>query len=176
MEKINRRFLYFKRNAAFEQALAEDAINYDSIVFVENPGFIWTHGHKFAYCQCGSNTENNSEQNKWVFGDKFPIILGGGEINTDDLGWEFGKPLPIVFEGENNNEGNSWEFGNMLPIIFDDGSSNNTNCNANLVTLTTQEYQNLVDSNLVRSDTYYFTYNSDVIKWVFGGKFPITLK
>lgn len=64
----------------------------------------------------------------------------------------------------------------MLPIIFDNGSSNNTNCNANLVTLTTQEYQNLVDSNLVRSDTYYFTYNSDVIKWVFGGKFPITLK
>lgn len=48
----------------------------------------------------------------------------------------------------------------------------------NLITLTVQEYQDLVDSGSVQEDVYYFTYideTSQPTKWVFGGTFPITL-
>ena len=46
-----------------------------------------------------------------------------------------------------------------------------------MVTLTTQQYQSLVDNNLIDEATYYFTYEGEeetTNNWTFGGTFPIT--
>ena len=45
-----------------------------------------------------------------------------------------------------------------------------------LVTLTTSQYQALVDADEVDADTYYFTYDGEEEPndWVFGDKFPVT--
>ena len=40
-----------------------------------------------------------------------------------------------------------------------------------MVTLSASDYQDLVDLNLVETDTYYFTYED----WTFGDTFPTTL-
>jgi len=46
-----------------------------------------------------------------------------------------------------------------------------------MVTLSQQEYQSLVDNNMIDETTYYFTYEGEEIttNWTFGGTFPITL-
>jgi len=55
----------------------------------------------------------------------------------------------------------------------------NLNITANipkLVTLTTSQYQALVDADEIDADTYYFTYEGEEepSNWVFGDKFPVT--
>lgn len=75
----------------------------------------------------------------------------------------------------------------------DDIADDTPQINQKLVTLTVSQYQSLVDSGMVQSDTYYFTYegeeqennhtwtfgdNFPVIftsNWVFGGTFPVIL-
>ncbi|MEE3485828.1 MAG: hypothetical protein VZQ98_16100 [Bacteroidales bacterium] len=45
-----------------------------------------------------------------------------------------------------------------------------------MVTLTTQQYQLLVDNNLVDESTYYFTYEGEeTTDWTFGDTFPVIL-
>lgn len=46
-----------------------------------------------------------------------------------------------------------------------------------MVTLTVEQYQALVDANLVQEDTYYFTYEGEpeTTEWHFGDQFPIIL-
>lgn len=47
---------------------------------------------------------------------------------------------------------------------------------SNMVTLTVEQYQTLVDNNLVRENTYYFTYEEEeATTWGFGDQFPIIL-
>lgn len=62
------------------------------------------------------------------------------------------------------------------------GGSNNSGQNdnnvsvSNMVTLTVEQYQYLVNANLVRQDTYYFTYEGEPdTEWHFGDQFPIIL-
>jgi hypothetical protein len=43
-----------------------------------------------------------------------------------------------------------------------------------MVTLTVQQYQELVDNGTVEYNTYYFTYEGESTTWTFGGTFPIT--
>lgn len=53
-------------------------------------------------------------------------------------------------------------------------SSGGVSVQSNMVTLTTQQYQLLVDNNLVDENTYYFTYEADETNnWTFGDTFPI---
>ena len=54
------------------------------------------------------------------------------------------------------------------------GSGSGTGGKYKLRTLTTSEYEALVNINQVEDDTYYFTYEADG-GWTFGGRFPITL-
>lgn len=54
------------------------------------------------------------------------------------------------------------------------GSGSGTGGRYKLITLTTAEYEALVNVNQVEDDTYYFTYEADS-GWTFGGRFPITL-
>lgn len=54
------------------------------------------------------------------------------------------------------------------------GSGSGTGGKYKLITLTTAEYEALVNVNQVEDDTYYFTYEADS-GWTFGGRFPITL-
>ena len=54
------------------------------------------------------------------------------------------------------------------------GSGSGTGGKYKLITLTTAEYEALVNVNQVEDDTYYFTYEADG-GWTFGGRFPITL-
>ena len=54
------------------------------------------------------------------------------------------------------------------------GSGSGTGGKYKLITLTTSEYEALVNVNQVEDDTYYFTYEADG-GWTFGGRFPITL-
>jgi hypothetical protein len=45
-----------------------------------------------------------------------------------------------------------------------------------MVTLTTEQYQSLVNRGLINEDTYYFTYEGEVeTNWTFGGTFPVIL-
>lgn len=47
---------------------------------------------------------------------------------------------------------------------------------SNMVTLTVEQYQTLVDNNLVKENTYYFTYEEEeATTWGFGDQFPIIL-
>lgn len=47
---------------------------------------------------------------------------------------------------------------------------------SNMVTLTTEQYQSLVNRGLVNKDIYYFTYEGEVeTNWTFGGTFPVIL-
>ena len=61
--------------------------------------------------------------------------------------------------------------GNALP--GQGGNSGGYSSTSNMVTLTTDQYQALVDSNLVDENTYYFTYEETT--WGFGDQFPIIL-
>lgn len=45
----------------------------------------------------------------------------------------------------------------------------------NMVTLTTQQYQNLVEIGAVDKDIYYFTYEGEENTWGFGDRFPVIL-
>lgn len=58
----------------------------------------------------------------------------------------------------------------------DDGSGNAGVANK-MVTLTEQQYQNLVNRGLVDELTYYFTYEGEeeTTNWTFGGTFPVIL-
>ena len=46
-----------------------------------------------------------------------------------------------------------------------------------MVTLSQQEYQSLVDNNMIDETTYYFTYEDEEIttNWTFGNTFPVIL-
>ena len=46
-----------------------------------------------------------------------------------------------------------------------------------MVTLTTGQYERLVERNLVQPDTYYFTYEgeAETETWGFGDQFPVIL-
>jgi hypothetical protein len=46
-----------------------------------------------------------------------------------------------------------------------------------MVTLTTTQYQALIDNGAVENDVYYFTYEGEeeTTNWTFGGTFPVTL-
>jgi len=46
-----------------------------------------------------------------------------------------------------------------------------------MVTLSASQYQVLVNSNLVDSNTYYFTYEDEeeTTSWTFGNTFPVIL-
>lgn len=73
-------------------------------------------------------------------------------------GWSSGEPTQINVGG---SEG---------------GSGGGVGVQSNMVTLTTQQYQALVDNNLIDENTYYFTYEGEeTTNWTFGGTFPITL-
>ena len=78
----------------------------------------------------------------------------------------------------NNSE---WSSESPTSISIDGssgGSSGGSGSISNMVTLTTLEYQHLVDNNLVDLNTYYFTYEDEeetTTNWTFGGTFPVIL-
>jgi len=48
IDMISSRFLYYKTLRSFEQALEQNEISAQSIVFIETPRRIWTHGMFFS--------------------------------------------------------------------------------------------------------------------------------
>ena len=78
------------------------------------------------------------------------------------------------------NEASEWSTADPTTISVggsNGGSSGGTGANSNMVTLSQQEYQSLVDNNMIDETTYYFTYEGEEIttNWTFGGTFPIIL-
>lgn len=74
------------------------------------------------------------------------------------------------------------QWSTAVPTIIDvegtEGSaSGSTGAKTNMVTLTTEQYQTLVNRGLIDETTYYFTYEGEVetIDWTFGGTFPVFL-
>lgn len=77
----------------------------------------------------------------------------------------------------NNPDGWSTAETTTISVSSSNGgtSTGTTGVQNNMVTLTTQQYQLLVDNNLVDESTYYFTYEGEeTTNWTFGGTFPIT--
>lgn len=75
-------------------------------------------------------------------------------------GWTYSSPVNI-------------SVGNALPGGSVPGSSSGI---SNMVTLTTEEYDLLVQNGLVSENTYYFTYEAEPpTSWGFGDNFPILL-
>ena len=84
-------------------------------------------------------------------------VLKKDVYRSNESGWSSSEVTPISVEGT-------------------EGSTSGVGSNSNMVTLTTQEYQNLVDKGLVNEETYYFTYEGEVeTNWTFGGTFPVIL-
>lgn len=59
--------------------------------------------------------DGESIDTSWKFGDRFPIILSGGESN-----WKFGDNFPIVLSGD-------WKFGDSFPIILPETQQEESN-------------------------------------------------
>lgn len=70
------------------------------------------------------------------------------------------------------------EIGSGTVIETGQDSTTPVYYSSRLVTLTTQEYQLLMQQGLVQSNTYYFTYDGDVepYAWHFGDHFPVIFK
>ena len=71
-----------------------------------------------------------------------------------------------------------WSSSNPTAIDVQgtEGNASDSGYTSNMVTLTTEQYQNLVDRGLVNETTYYFTYEGEVeTDWTFGGTFPVVL-
>ena len=84
-------------------------------------------------------------------------VLKKDVYRSNESGWSSSEVTPISVEGT-------------------EGSTSGAGSNSNMVTLTTQEYQELVDKGLVNEETYYFTYEGEVeTNWTFGGTFPVIL-
>ena len=77
------------------------------------------------------------------------------------------------------DDGYSFGSSDITPIDDGQGSAEpggNGVSSYKLVTLTTDAYQLLVDTHMVREDVYYFTYERGSDEgWHFGDAFPITL-
>lgn len=58
----------------------------------------------------------------------------------------------------------------------DGNGGSSSSSSSNMVTLTVQQYENLVEAGLVNENTYYFTYEGEpeTTEWHFGDSFPIT--
>ena len=86
-------------------------------------------------------------------------VLKKDVYRPGESGWSSETPTQISVEGtEGSTEGG-------------------TGAASNMVTLTEQEYQSLVNKGLVDESTYYFTYEGkeETTNWTFGGTFPVIL-
>jgi hypothetical protein len=57
-------------------------------------------------------------ENTSVFGDTFPLILGGDIPDAS----HFGDQFPIVLDGDHSSSSDSSHFGDNFPLIFGDSS------------------------------------------------------
>lgn len=79
--KIDKLFLYFKSQNAFDSAIAQEAIKDDSIVFIEDKRAIWTHGHMFG-------TENSHAKGFFSSVEALPDgEIGDWAIVKNDGSW-----------------------------------------------------------------------------------------
>ena len=86
-------------------------------------------------------------------------VLKKDVYRPSESGWSSETPTQISVEGtEGSTEGG-------------------TGAASNMVTLTEQEYQSLVNKGLIDESTYYFTYEGEeeTTNWTFGGTFPVIL-
>ena len=86
-------------------------------------------------------------------------VLKKDVYRPSEGGWSSETPTQISVEGtEGSTEGD-------------------TGAQSNMVTLTEQKYQNLVNKGLIDESTYYFTYEGEeeTTNWTFGGTFPVIL-
>ena len=76
-----------------------------------------------------------------------------------------------------NESGWSSSDPTAIDVQGTEGNASDSGYTSNMVTLTTEQYQNLVDNGLVNESTYYFTYEGEeeTTEWHFGDKFPIIL-
>jgi len=88
-----------------------------------------------------------------VFGDTFPLILGGEEEEEEVNPSHFGDQFPIILDGDNNT-GESSHFGDPFPIILDG------------------EHINYVKSRF--GDAFPLTFGN--VSYYIGSRFPIKFK
>lgn len=96
-----------------------------------------------------------------IIDDKY--VLKKDVYLPDNAEWSKSDPTAISISGYDGE-------------TVDDGSGNAGVANK-MVTLTEQQYQNLVNRGLVDELTYYFTYEGEeeTTNWTFGGTFPVIL-
>lgn len=73
--KIKNKLIYYTTQEAYEEAVEKDMIHDSSIVFVEESGKIYTHGHEFGGSS-GTNTEYNYEITKQYTDDQVTQAVG----------------------------------------------------------------------------------------------------
>lgn len=74
-------------------------------------------------------------------------------------------------------EGGDWSYTDPTTIDVDPSEGGSSGGSSRMVTLTTTQYQALIDNGAVENDVYYFTYEGEeeTTNWTFGGTFPVTL-
>lgn len=165
---INYRFLNYKHYKTFQDEL--DQISDDSIVFIQDECCIWARGQLYR-CGGGSGTATLDSHTLNFVDDhgnlEFTIMQDGNDL--------------VLKDGKGNESRASYVLEGDLHAVAYSGSYNDLKdkptqhaVRYKLVTLTTAEYEALVNVNQVEDDTYYFTYEADG-GWTFGGRFPITL-
>lgn len=87
MEQIKKQFLYYGTQNSFDVDRIGGRIQDKSIAFVEDPGFIWTHGHKYAYTESSAKLKGNKLEVFNPNGDQLFYIefIGNGvKLGTGD--------------------------------------------------------------------------------------------
>lgn len=154
---INRRFFYYKTRAAFERDKSQ--IPNEAIVFIEDERIIWTHGQEYAGNIQSGNVPGQQQPDQ------------PQEFDPSDI-YSYINQKINELRNELNNQTNT-------PDPIDNPIDNSCHCIDKLITLTVQQYRQLVESNQVQEGMYYFTYEGEEepeqsSSWVFGGTFPIT--
>lgn len=109
-----------------------------------------------------------------AYSGEYMDLLGRPKIPTTDLELNQASRNPLANEtiyNELHKKQDALRAGNG--IIIRNGVISASA--ASLVTLTAKDYQNLVDTDMIEEDVYYFTYNEESDVFTFGGQFPIKL-
>lgn len=107
-ENLNRRVTYIEENGSLE---ANGGLKH-RLVSKQEYAALESYDRNTLYIIVDFN-ENTS-----VFGDTFPLILGGDIPDAS----HFGDQFPIVLDGDHSSNSDSSHFGDNFPLIFGDSS------------------------------------------------------
>lgn len=167
METINNRFLYYKKYNNFIQDYDQGKIKDDSIVFIEDTNSIWTHKHEYT-CNCSDTPQEQIDLSEYLKKSEVQDYIPEQDLS------QYVKQESLT-QYVKTNDLFQYAKTDSLSRVSISGSYNDLN-DIPFITITTEQYQRLVDTNQVKNNVYYFTYEGEpeTEGWHFGDGFPIT--